>query len=517
MTLNPKAVEFLRRRAIDAETADRLQLYTARRDPAGGDPVPDPGGDILVFPYLEQGEEVNAKYRVRAADGSKRFWQRSGARKTFFNADILSDPALEAGTPLVITEGELDTAAVIQAGHPFAVSVPDGAPPPVAGAAEVPDEAIVPEHDDKYRFIYNNWDRLKRVKRFVLAADGDAPGVRLTSELARRLNRARCAVVVYPPDAVVPQADGQMRPCKDLNEVLQYLGDAAVIEAIARAKPYPVKGLYKLSDVPEAPPIEPVETGLPQLDEHMKLYRGAFVVMSGLPGGGKTALTLQLAANTAFMHGWKWVIASFEMPIRPVIENMLIGFLLRRPRADWTRADCDRCREFIDKHFTFIALDAEDDDTEANLDWVLDRAGDAVVRHGADGFLLDPWNEVEVMRRPGENIADYTNRAIRRLKRFAKVFDVCTIVVPHPTKDAALSVSNGVPMSLYSIADGATWANKAEIGAIVNRESANSTVSTVLVKKVKFHETGKVGEVSLNFDTDLRMFLPQPPRAGSEV
>lgn len=512
MHLNPKAVTWLESRSIESETASRLGIFSARHV-QGGDPVADVAGTILVFPYIDGGAEVNAKYRVRDAKGAKRFWQRAGARKTFFNADVLDDPALHSGqAPAVITEGELDTVAAIQAGFPFAVSVPDGAPPArdeSGNLIAVPDNAddVVPEHDDKYRYVSNNWERLKRIRRFVLATDGDEPGGRLSLELARRLGRSRCAMVSYPPDPCVSDLDGVLRPAKDLNEVLHHFGPDAVLACIANAKPFPVKGLYKLSDFPERPPLQALTTGFPPLDLHMRLYRGAFVVVSGLPGGGKTALMTQIAMNMARDHGWRIAIASFEMHVRPILENMLIGFLLQKPRSLWTRPECDGCRRFIDEHFVFIALAPEDDETEADVQWVIDRAADAVVREGISMLLLDPWNEVEHKRRPGENVADYTNRAIRLLKRFAHSYDVCTVVVAHPTKAAGLSVKAGEPMSLYDIADGATWANKAEIGVVIHRASPHDRIANVGIRKVKFHETGKIGDVSLMFDDELRAFV----------
>lgn len=513
MTLNPKAIEWLESRAIEAETASRMGLFTAKRA-ATGDPVPDAAGNILVFPYIDGGEEVNAKYRVRDTKGGKKFWQRAGARKTFFNADILDDPALHAGqAAALITEGELDALAAIQAGFPFAVSVPDGAPPArddQGNLIHVPDNAddVSPEHDDKYRYVSNNWDRLKKIKRFVLATDGDEPGQRLGLELARRLGRSRCAIVTYPTDPIVPDADGVLRPCKDLNEVLQHFGPEGVLHCIHRAKPFPVKGLYKLTDFPEQPPLQALSTGFPTLDEHIRLYRGAFVVVSGLPGGGKTALWTQIALNMATHHGWKIAIASFEMHVRPILENMLIGFLLQKPRNLWTKAECDGCRRFIDEHFIFIALAPDDEDTEADVQWVIDRASDAVVMEGVSMLLLDPWNEVEHKRRGGENVADYTNRAIRSLKRFAHQFDVCTVVVAHPTKSAGVAAKSGEPMSLYDISDGATWANKAELGVLISRASPHDRIANVGIRKVKFHETGRIGDVSLMFDDELRAFLP---------
>ena len=96
--------------------------------------------------------------------------------------------------------------AAIQSGFPFTVSVPDGAPPArdeQGNLVAVPEGAddVAPEHDEKYRYIFNNWPRLEKVKRFILATDGDEPGWRLAQELARRLGRARCAFVTYPQAA----------------------------------------------------------------------------------------------------------------------------------------------------------------------------------------------------------------------------------------------------------------------------------------------------------------------------
>src|SRR5215208_2037834 len=257
MTINPQAVEWLQARAIDPETASRMGIYTAGRGP-DGEPRPDPAGNILVFPYMDGGSEVNAKYRTL---GEKRFWQRKDARKTFFNADVLDDPALERGDhALVITEGELDALAAIQSGFPFTVSVPEGA------------DDVAPEHDEKYRYIFNNWPRLQKVKRFILAADGDEPGWRLAQELARRLGRARCSFVTYP------------QGCKDLNEALEKYGARGVAACFSRAKPFPVKGLYKLSDFPDAGSIRTYSTGFATLDPstdrsapYLQLYQGCFM------------------------------------------------------------------------------------------------------------------------------------------------------------------------------------------------------------------------------------------------
>ena len=107
----------------------------------------------------------------------------------------------------------------------------------------------------------NNWELLAKVKRIVIATDGDEPGVRLAAELVRRLGRVRCYFVTYPKDAAVDGGEGRKRPCKDLNEVLLAFGAAEVVRIIASATPYPVAGVYRLSAFPQEPDLMPVSTG----------------------------------------------------------------------------------------------------------------------------------------------------------------------------------------------------------------------------------------------------------------
>jgi Toprim domain len=155
--------------------------------------VPDPRGTVLGFPFVDHGEIVNTKYRDIK---TKRFWQTKGGTATFYGADIMDDPAFSGDQPLTIVEGELDKLAVETAGNPFVVSVPEGAPPP--SKDHKPEERSGSDEAGKFKFMWNNRDRLKRIRRFVLAVDDDAPGKRLADELIRRLLASRCLMVKYP-------------------------------------------------------------------------------------------------------------------------------------------------------------------------------------------------------------------------------------------------------------------------------------------------------------------------------
>lgn len=495
MTISKKHLEWLEDRKISVEVAINMGLYSGKRGNTGVEP--DPNGGILVFPYLEKGVEKNAKYRAPG----KKFWQKTGGKKLLWNRDILEDPSLIDGTySLVITEGEMDALSVISAGYPFVVSVPDGAPPARDSQGrliEVPDNTydLDPDSDDKFEYILNDWEALSRIKSIIIATDSDEPGIRLSKELVRRLDRVRCKFITYP------------QTTKDLNEVLGINGPQGVMDLIVNAKPFPVSGVYSYSDLPDENPIETVTTGWPGLDEYLSPYVPAFMVVTGFPGQGKSTWTVQLATQLALFHGWNVGLASFEMRIKPYVTNQIARTFIRK-RVDAHSPDTKVSPEtFMQRRFCFIAPDPQED-IDHDLDWLLDRMATAVIRHGMKVCIIDPWNEIDHKRHRDESLTEYTGRAIRKLKVFAKRYDCLVIVVAHPDKSARHRDPEEIGLS--DISDSAHWANKADIGVTIGRigEQDVSTSTGVYVKKVRYQpEAGKPGEFILQYNTEMRIFV----------
>lgn len=502
MTLSSVHLEWLESRGISTEVATNMALYSAKHVPTGDDgerhdPVPDQNGRILVFPYLENGVEQNAKYRAPG----KRFWQKAGGKKLLFNRDILEDPSLHDGShPLVICEGELDCMALITAGYPFVVSVPDGAPPARDAQGKlisVPETTydIDPDNDDKYAFLLNDWELLSKVKSIIIASDADEPGMRLAKELVRRLDRVRCKFVTYPEG------------CKDLNEVLVAQGGKAVIDLITSAKPYPVSGVYSYSDLPDEAPISTVTTGWASMDSVIMPYTPAFMVVTGLPNHGKSTWTVQLVTQLAMWHGWNVGIASFEMRIKPYVTNQIRNVFVRRRLAAATPDARLAPDVFMERRFSFIAPDP-DEDVNHDIDWLLDRMATAVIRHGMKVCLIDPWNEIDHRRERDETLTEYVGRAIRKMKIFAKRYDVLVIVVAHPDKSSRGRLPEQIGLS--DISDSAHWANKADIGVTIGRigELGESTSTGVYITKIRYQpEAGRIGDAVLQYDADARLFV----------
>ncbi len=487
MEINPKIIRWFEGRGISRGTVEATGICSGLHRPDGDSfrVDPDPNGNVVIFPFSRRGAVLNEKYRA----AHKKFYQKPGGKKLFWNADVLDDPVLiEGRAALVITEGEIDALSVIESGNPFVVSVPDGAPPPREETLQEFNE-IDPEHDDKYRYILNDWDALKKIKRIVIATDSDAPGKQLAEELVRRLGRARCSFLTYPEG------------CKDLNDVLLKHGMAAMAETVARAQPYPVSSIYTADQLPQEPDLDPVSTGWGRLDSYLKLFYPALMVVTGFAGSGKSSFVNQMVAQLNVLHGWKIGIASFEMRIRPFVTDVL----LQTYREAGGRPE--HSNRWLNDNFVFIAPEPSEEDAAFDIDWLIEKATVAVIRHGIRVLVIDPWNEIEHAVQRKESLTDYTGRAIRALKRFGREFECLVIVVAHPTKSAAQKAPEDV--SLYDVSDSAHFANKADFGLVVARHGDNPLdfISTVFVRKVRYQPiSGSPGSIDIAYDPNLRTF-----------
>jgi twinkle protein len=508
--LGPAGIAAFERRGISPETAARFGIYTGSLPPyevgkKPGPVRPDRHGTIICFPTIEAGRTVATEYQSKR-DGKKRVWQAEGNQKVLWNIDVLEDPVLEQHQPLVITEGRIDALTAIECGHPWSVSVPDGAPPPRrAGTPDKP-EPLDPDQEatGKFEYLWRNRDQLKRVRSFIIAVDGDEPGKRLSEELVRRLSAARCRFIAYPPDPVVDDGDGGKRPCKDLNEVLLAFGQDKVREIIRDAKPFPIKGLYRLSDYPDIGALATFSPGMGQpLDELLKLWAGEFILVTGIPNHGKSTWITNLLVNLAELHGWRSAIFSPEMAVVPQYRDK-IRRIRGRAGMEHLQHDLGEIDAFIQEWFTFIDADPATGamDEDFSLDWILDRATEAVLRYGIRVLVIDPWNEVEHTKRRDETTTEYIGRAIRAMKAWGKRYGVIMIVIAHPTKDLGKEDKGKLRMPTpYDVEGSAHWYNKPDHCIVVHRDAEDPLdITTIGIAKCRFEESGRKGKVKARFD-----------------
>lgn len=462
MTLHPKHSEWLEVRGLDPKLAETLGLKTVNRE----------GKNWLAVPYVEAGETVNHKYRLTSQKDHR---MDTGAPLALWNADVLKAPEVRSGqAPVVITEGEFDALAAIQAGHKFTVSVPNGAP-----SSETTDL----DNAKRYEWVDRHAEDLAQVKRFILATDDDEAGRYLRADLVALLGADRCSFLDYG------------FPSKDLNEVLTDAGPSAVTECIERAKPFPVQGLYKLSDIPEREAIRSYRNPVQPLADVLPIVPGTLTVLTGYANMGKSTLMDTIVAG-ALRHYFPVCVAAFETEVKPILRDDLACAMLGCAKHELTRHEDYKTALDCMQDRLHLITQLVDEDDEMDFDRYLELCAVAV-RQGAKMIVLDPWNEVEHKRRRDENETDYTGRMLRAARRFAKMHDVAFWIVAHPSKPH--QGAKGKP-GLYDISGSANWANKPDYGLTYHRPDPKENYATVTVTKVRKGFPGQKTEVGLTFD-----------------
>jgi twinkle protein len=446
----------------------------------------------IRFPYFKDGAVVNIKHRTL----DKEHRQEKDAEKCFYRFDAAMAAAEAGEDTLYITEGEIDALTLQTAGFNAVVSVPDGAPSPGAK-----------EYRTKFSFLKSAEDLLSRFNRVILVVDSDEPGKCLERELARRISPEKCWRVTYPPDA------------KDANEVFAQYGAEGVECLIETARPYPVDGLYlandyrdEVSELYHRGPNNGLGTGWAAADKLYTVRPGELSIVTGIPGSGKSNFLDALAINMAQLHGWGFAVFSpenwpVERHIQQLIEKRVNKPFRQRGQFEnrMTSHDMEKGLEFIDEHFYFIVPREE----ILSVDAVLEKARIAIFRHGVQGVVIDPWNEIEHYF---ESLTEtqYISKQLSKIRRFARTNAVHIWVVAHPRNLLKGSDGQYRPPTPYEISGGANWRNKADICLCIHRpDFMHGDETEVIVQKVRFREVGSLGKVSLNFCKDTGRYFEE--------
>lgn len=456
--LHDRHKDWLQGRGIDPILAEKFGLDT----------INDAGANWLTVPYVERGQVVNRKWRMTS---DKRHKMDEGAPLVLWNHDVLLSPEVQNGAPVIITEGEWDALVAIQSGFRHVMSVPNGAPKV---------ESDNPFEERRYECIQRSRDLIDKVSCFILATDDDEPGRVLAADLARLLGPERCKFVRYAAD------------CKDLNDVLKMHGVETVVANLNDAQQYPVKGLYRLSEFPEPPAIQALDVGMDGMDQVYKLVPGTFTVVTGYAGRGKTSLVMVMLAKL-LKQGVPMTLASFETMPRPILERRMRAAIYELPEFSPQCMRRGPADDLMENKLTIIAQTPETEDTEMDLDFVLDLAKTSVMRDGTRLLVIDPWNEIEHKHRNGESETEYVGRAIRALKRFARLYDCAVWLIAHP-RTPRIDGKLKMP-TLYDISGSANFANKADYGIAIHREDVRNTRVIFRTIKVRMGLPGRCEEL----------------------
>lgn len=339
----------------------------------------------------------------------------------------------------ITVSGNCDVLACKTAGIPNAISLPDGAPPAPKREQYDSDEKFnaaweraweIDRSQKRYLAMENCADQLGHVRKHIIATDGDQPGQILAHQIAQRVGPARCYRVQYPEG------------CKDLNEVLLQDGEQAVRDCVESARGYPVEGIYNvrrgdLVGLRNEPRPARYTLGVEPFDEIFGVRPGQVMLVTGVPGDGKSSFVDYLTVQLTKRYGWRWAVCSPEHDVRrhaASIAEKYAGqpFYAYEPgQTPMSDAMVNMSEAWVGRNYSFILQDNED--KPLTVDFILDRARTAKIRDGIQGLVIDPYNELE-HERGNMSESEYAGVFLSRLRKYARASDLCIILVAHPAK-----------------------------------------------------------------------------------
>jgi twinkle protein len=486
--LTAAAIAYAKERGISRATLERLGAASGMAFFPGR---LNGRSEAVFFPYVLDGETVNWK---ACAFPEKDFIGKKGGKLCFLGLDdvLAADPG-----DVWLVEGEWDRASLVEAGIPAerVLSVPNGARAPGKAAGGQTEGG----EGGGYGYVADALERgLGRHKRFILAGDSDEPGHALRHALARMLGQARCWYVEWPEG------------CKDANDHLRHDGPEAVRDLVVDgALQWPVAGLYQLDELPEPPVMDVWNVpNFPSWHSRIRLAPRTLSMVIGHPGHGKTALWGQIWHDVAAANDLVVAVASFETRPKHHFRRMLRSLQAGMPERDMLAEQTTAADRWINDHYRWILHPEE----KPTLEWFLDTAEVAVVRHGAKVVQLDPWNRLESQRNPNEWETDYIGRCLTAAHVFACDMNVHFQILLHPSKMDG--TRRGKPPDLEDAAGSKHFENRVDQGFVVHRSkmfdgAQAKTEADFYHRKTRFEELGHPCKMKIKFDWRTRRFVEQ--------
>ena len=432
-------LDYLKGRGFKEETISHFKLGLGVTSFTGNDGQKK---DLpcLLIPYFRSGKIVMVKYRTFPPN-DKHYRRIPNMKNSLFNVESLAGNSEQA----IVCEGELDAMSVWQAteGKIPAVSICNG--------VEVFEEEW---HDALLPF--------KRVKLFL---DGDEAGQRAAEGLHKRIGEDRVLV----PDYI---------GFKDANEVLQNLGNEALSDIVAHSRPLPVKDVHSaievLGDMEERLLTKgEIEAGypwfLPELTHSLGVFRpGELSVLSGVPGCGKSTISIQQALFMTKNLGIPTLVACYEMPrfllLRKTIQCM---FELTKHQVD--QPTLNRARNEIELLPMYYQAQIKG---TPNVDSLIESATKSYQRFGIKFLVVD---NLHLLSRWSNDPMREAGKVSGRLKLWAQEYDVSVLLLVHPRKmeDGKMEQMNDLRDSAAISADSdhVTFMRRKLLGPTTDKEA----------------------------------------------
>jgi archaellum biogenesis ATPase FlaH len=407
----PAAIEYLESRGISAEVAERYHITTKKDN-----------DNILAFPfYDDKGQLQFVKYRKTdfdpAFDDNKE-WCEKNCQPILFGMEQCN---LNNST-LIMTEGQIDSLSVVEAGLENAVSVPNGA----KGFTWVP-------------YCY---DWLENFDTLIVFGDYEKGEITLLKEMSLRFSGT--VKHVRPEDYL---------GCKDANDILRKFGKGAIIDAVNNAEAVISKRIKKLSEVKRknVTDIECMDTGLSVLNKVIGgFYMGSLIILTGERGFGKSTLGSQFLT---FAINQKYPVFAYsgelnDWRFKEWMERQIAGgFYINKLESNLGYKNYILDGQYESKlaawydEYCLIYDNKDLDEDEEETETLLETIENAIKQGGCRVIFID--NLMTAMTDDlSADLYRQQTRFVKGLVRLKNIFDVLIILVVHPRKSQGYNFRN---------------------------------------------------------------------------
>lgn len=390
LTTKDAAISYLESRGISKETAEKYNITTKEND-----------DNVLVFPFLDDKKQlVTIKYRKIDFDKSKdknKEWFEANCKPILFGMYQCED-----FSRLVITEGQIDSLSVSEAGIKNAVSVPNGA--------------------NGFSWVPHCWDWVCKFEEVVVFGDCENGTVTLAETIRKRFNKSNIRVVRIK----------DYQDCKDANELLQKHGPESLQNALNQAELIESDKIIRASSV-EAVDVEntpSVSTGIDGLDKAMSggFRKGELIVITGKRGDGKSTFVSQLVCNVLNNEDSKVFMYSGEMiniNVKRWLDMQLVG------KKQIFNSTIDKLNAWYNDRLFFFDNTAIAEDEEIE---VLKIAEQAIGKYGCNFIVID--NLMTALDSGNNDIYRMQSSFAKKCAALARRTESTVLLICHPRKSS---------------------------------------------------------------------------------
>ena len=400
------AVTYLESRGISAGITKALNITTKKDDES-----------VIVFPFHDEKDELQfVKYRntdpKRIENYGKEYCE-SNCKPILFGMNLCKNTE----KPLILTEGQIDSLSVLEAGIENAVSVPNGS--------------------KGFTWIPYCWDFLAKFKTLIVFGDHEKDHITLLDEMKTRFHGT--VKHVRPEDYL---------DCKDANDLLRKHGKQAIINAVQNAVIVENPKIIRLVDVKRKriDQMVSISSGFSELDRKLGggFFLGQLAILTGKRGQGKSTVGSQFGIQ-AISEGHTVMFYSGELNdwmFKEWFERQAAGKrfinVLHGGKADSYSINGEYTHlleSWYANRAYFYDNSIFRDDTESGTEEesLLKTLENAVTQYGCDVLFIDNLMTA-IEDDMSADLYRQQTQFVKQLAIMAKKFEILIFLIVHPKK-----------------------------------------------------------------------------------